>query len=117
MNLAKRKLAIAFSLTAPSTLLDAKSAISSEGNCAGFWGNDAIDQKLHDISGSGPVVLDSGFSRLKAYAPMNITVSYAGHEWHAQTIPDVINWIKVGNNWKVASEIILPVPPTSGIKG
>jgi hypothetical protein len=27
----------------------------------------------------------------------------------------IINWIKVGKDWKVASEIILPVPP--GIKG
>jgi hypothetical protein len=41
----------------PSTLLVAKSAIQSEGNWAGFWGNDAIDQKLHDIGSSGPVVL------------------------------------------------------------
>ena len=41
----------------PSTLLVAKSAIPSEGNWAGFWGNEAIDQKLHDIGTSGPVVL------------------------------------------------------------
>jgi hypothetical protein len=38
-------------------LQTAKSATASEGNWAGFWGNDAIDQKLHDIAGSGPVVL------------------------------------------------------------
>jgi len=31
--------------------------IPSEGNWAGFWGNEAIDQKLHDIGTSGPVVL------------------------------------------------------------
>ena len=41
----------------PSTLLVAKNAIPSEGNWAGFWGNEAIDQKLHDIGTSGPVVL------------------------------------------------------------
>jgi hypothetical protein len=29
----------------------------------------------------------------------------------------IINWIKFGKNWKVASEIILPVPPTPGVKG
>jgi hypothetical protein len=45
----------------PSTLLVAKSAIPSEGNWAGFWGNDAIDQKLHDIATSGPVVLAPDF--------------------------------------------------------
>jgi hypothetical protein len=68
-----------------SALLVAKSAIPSEGNWAGFWGNDAIDQKLHDIAGSGPVVLAPDISKLKvvgltpeiaeSYAPMNITVS------------------------------------------
>lgn len=73
----------------PSALLVAKSAVPSEGNWAGFWGNEAIDQKLHDITAAGPVVLQPGFSRLKAvglthdlaepYTPMNITVSYAGH--------------------------------------
>jgi hypothetical protein len=34
----------------PSALLVAKSAIPSEGNWAGVWGNEAIDQKLHDIA-------------------------------------------------------------------
>ena len=68
-----------------SALLVAKSAIPSEGNWAGFWGNDAIDQKLHDIATSGPVVLQPDFSKLKvvglthdlaeSYAPINITVS------------------------------------------
>jgi hypothetical protein len=69
----------------PSALLVAKSANPSEGNWAGFWGNKAIDQKLHDIAASGPVVLDPDLSKLKvvgltpdvaeSYAPMNITVS------------------------------------------
>ena len=36
----------------PSVLLVAKSAIPSEGNWAGFWGNNAVDQKLHDIATS-----------------------------------------------------------------
>ena len=71
----------------PSTLLVAKSAIPSEGNWAGFWGNEAVDQKLHDIGSSGPVVLEPDYSKLKvvgltrdvaeSYVPMNITVSYA----------------------------------------
>ena len=49
----------------PSALLAAKSAIQSEDNWAGFWSNDAIDQKLHDIAGSGPVVLAPDFSKLE----------------------------------------------------
>jgi hypothetical protein len=29
----------------------------------------------------------------------------------------IINWLRVGKDWKVASEIILPVPPASAAKG
>jgi hypothetical protein len=105
----------------PSALLVAKSAIPSEGNWAGFWGNDAIDQKLHDIAASGPVVLAPDFSKLKvvglthdmaeSYAPMNITVSYAGQDGTPKPFLMIIDWIKVANDWRIASEIIVPVPP------
>lgn len=105
----------------PSALLVAKSAIPSEGNWAGFWGNEAIDQKLHDIGTSGPVVLEPDYSKLKvigltndvaeSYVPMNITVSYAGQDGKPRPFLMIINWLRIGNDWKVASEIILPVPP------
>jgi hypothetical protein len=111
----------------PSALLVAKSALPSEGNWAGFWGNDAIDQKLHDIAASGPVVLAPDFSKLKvvgltrelaeSYAPMNITVSYAGQDGTPKPFLMIMNWIKVGKDWKIASEIILPVPPVPATKG
>ena len=111
----------------PSTLLVAKSAIPSEGNWAGFWGNEAIDQKLHDIGSSGPVVLEPDYSKLRvvgltrdvaeSYVPMNITVSYAGQDGTARPFLMIINWLRVGKDWKVASEIILPVPPAPAAKG
>lgn len=111
----------------PSTLLVAKSAIPSEGNWAGFWGNEAVDRKLHDIGSSGPVVLEPDYSKLKvvgltrdvaeSYVPMNITVSYAGQDGTARPFLMFINWIRVGEDWKVASEIILPVPPAPDAKG
>jgi hypothetical protein len=110
----------------PSALLIAKSAKPSEGNWAAFWGNDAIDRKLHDIATSGPVILQPEFSKLKvvgltpdlaeSYAPMKITVSYAGQDGTPKPFLMIINWIKVGTSWKVASEIILPVPPTPAAK-
>jgi hypothetical protein len=110
----------------PSTLLVAKSAIQSEGNWAGYWGNEAIDQKLHDIGSSGPVVLQPDYSKLRvvglthdvaeSYVPMNITVSYAGQDGTARPFLMIINWLRVGKDWKVASEIILPVPPVSAAK-
>lgn len=111
----------------PSTLLVAKSAIPSEGNWAGFWGNEAVDQKLHDIGSSGPVVLDPDYSKLRvvgltrdvaeSYVPMNITVSYAGQDGTARPFLMIINWLRAGKDWKVASEIILPVPPAPAAKG
>ena len=110
-----------------STLLVAKSAILSEGNWAGFWGNEAVDQKLHDIGSSGPVVLEPDYSKLKvvgltrdvaeSYVPMNITVSYAGQDGTARPFLMIINWLRVGKDWKIASEIILPVPPAPAAKG
>jgi hypothetical protein len=106
----------------PSALLVAKSAQPSEGNWAGYWGNEAIDQKLHDIAASGPVVLQPDYSKLRivgltpqiaqSYVPLNITVSYAGQDGSVRPFLMIIDWIKIGKLWKVASEIILPVPPT-----
>jgi hypothetical protein len=111
----------------PSALLVAKSATPSEGNWAGFWGNDDIDQKLHDIGTSGPVVLQPDYSKFKvvgltrdvaqSYAPVNITVSYAGQDGTSKPFLVLINWIKIGKDWKVASEILLPVPPVPAAKG
>lgn len=110
----------------PSALLVAKSAVPSEGNWAGFWGNDAIDQKLHDIASSGPVVLTPDLAKLKvvgltktvaeSYAPLSITVSYAGQDGTPKPFLLIIDWIKVAKDWKIASEIILPVPPAPPVK-
>ncbi len=107
----------------PSVLLVAKSADPAEGNWAGFWGNNAVDQKLHDIAASGPVVLQPDFSKLKvvglsrdvaeSYTPMTITVSYAGQDGTPKPFLMIIDWIKVSDDWKIASEIILPIPPAS----
>lgn len=110
----------------PSALLVAKSAVPSEGNWAGFWGNEAIDQKLHDIASSGPVVLTPDLAKLKvvgltktvaeSYAPLSITVSYAGQDGTPKPFLLIIDWIKIAKDWKIASEIILPVPPAPPVK-
>lgn len=111
----------------PSALLVAKSAVPSEGNWAGFWGNDAIDQKLRDIAASGPVVLAPDLPKFRivgltremaeSYVPVTITVSYAGQDGTPKPFLMIIDWLKVGKDWKIASEIILPVPPASPVKG
>ena len=111
----------------PSALLVAKSAIPSERSWAGFWGNEAIDQKLHDIGTSGPVVLEPDYSKLKvvgltrdiaeSYAPLKITVSYAGQDGTPKPFLMIVNWLRVGKDWEVASEIIVPAPPSPAAKG
>jgi hypothetical protein len=110
----------------PSALLVAKSAIPSEGNWAAVWGNQAIDQKLHDIAAAGPAILQPDFANLKvvglsknlaeSYAPATITVSYAGQDGTPKPFLLILTWMKVGKDWKVASEIILPVPPAPSAK-
>ena len=52
----------------------------------------------------------------ESYVPMNITVSYAGQDGTPKPFLMIINWIKVSNDWKIASEIILPVPPAPASK-
>ncbi|HVJ55718.1 MAG TPA: hypothetical protein VM689_24870 [Aliidongia sp.] len=105
----------------PTTLLVAKSAIPAEGNWAGFWGNDAIGQKLDDIAAAGGVVITPDLSKFKvvgrtsgwaeSYAPATITVSYAGQDGTPKPFLMIINWMKVAKDWKIASEVLLPVPP------
>ena len=111
----------------PSVLLVAKSAVPAEGNWAGFWGNDAVDRKLRDIAASGPIVLTPDLSKLRvvglthevaqSYAPMSITLSYAGQDGTPKPFLMIIDWIKVAKDWKIASEIILPAPPAPQVKG
>ena len=62
---------------------------------------------------------DFGLTRdmAETYAPMTITVSYTGQDGTPKPFLMIINWIKVGKDWKVASEIILPVPPAPAAKG
>ncbi len=104
----------------PSALIVAKSVDPAEGDWAGFWGIDAVTRKIHDIANSGPVTLIPDFSRLKAvgisttvaetYAPMKISVSYGGQDPSARPFLMVIDWLKTADGWKIASEIIIPVP-------
>ena len=71
-------------------------------------------------------MLEPEYSKLKvvgltldvaeSYVPMNITVSYAGQDGTARPFLMIINWLRVEDDWKIASEIILPVPPLPATK-
>jgi hypothetical protein len=52
----------------------------------------------------------------ESYVPINITVSYAGQDGPPRPFLMIIDSIKVGKDWRVASEIILPVPPAPAVK-
>ena len=72
-------------------------------------------------------MLEPDYSKLKvvgltrdvaeSYVPLTITVSYAGQDGTPKPFLMIINWTKVGQDWKVASEIILPVPLAPTAKG
>jgi hypothetical protein len=47
----------------------------------------------------------------------NITVSYAGQDGTPKPFLMIITWKKYENEWKIASEVILPVPPSPPEKG
>lgn len=111
----------------PSALIVAKSVDPAEGDWAGFWGVDAVTKKIHDIAGSGPVTLYPDFSRLKAvgiasdvaetYIPLQIAVSYGGQDPAPHPFLMIVEWRNTTSGWKIASEIILPVPPSPANKG
>ena len=111
----------------PSVLLVAKSAVPSGGNWAGFWGNAAVDQKLHDIAASGPVILTPDLTRLKvvgltpdvaeSYAPMTITVSYAGQDGTPKPFLMIINWIRSLTSGISLPGSSCPGSPTPAVKG
>jgi hypothetical protein len=52
----------------------------------------------------------------ESYVPLNITVSYAGQDGTPRPFLLIINRLKVEGDWKIASEIILPVPSSAAPK-
>jgi hypothetical protein len=52
----------------------------------------------------------------ESYAPINITASYAGQDDTPKPFLMIIDWIRVAKDWKIASEIILAVPPSPAAK-
>ncbi|TAL97781.1 MAG: hypothetical protein EPN73_05485 [Paraburkholderia sp.] len=104
----------------PSALLVAKSVDPVEGNWAGFWGPAAVALKLQGIYAGGTLVLHPDWEKLKvtgisstvaqSYAPMKIAVAYGGQDPSPRPFIMIIEWLNIEGQWKIASEIILPVP-------
>jgi hypothetical protein len=107
----------------PSTLFVAKTATVAEGNWAGFWGIDVVLQHFADLY-SGTFVMAPDYPRVKTvglsgdvavtYAPLDITVAYAGQSPVPRPFLMIVNWVRTDAGWKMATDVALPIPPPPG---
>ncbi len=112
-----------FIWNSPSALFVAKTKTAAEGNWAGFWGKDAVVAHLGELY-QGTFVMVPDYSREKivqlsrevaeTYVPLQISVAYAGQPGTPKPFLMIVEWIKVGGEWKMATDIALPIPPASG---
>jgi hypothetical protein len=104
----------------PSMLFVAKTATPAEGNWAGFWGTEVVLKHFQDLY-QGVFVMEPDYSRLKTasltkdvaetYAPLNISVGYAGQTPVPKPFLMIVTWIRTTGGWKMATDIALPIPP------
>ncbi len=100
----------------PSALFVAKAPVGWHG----FWGIDDIVTHLHDMY-EGPFRIDPVYEEEKVvfltpevgetYAPVKITVAYAGQHPVPRPFIMVLLWIKTPQGWKMATDIPIPIPP------
>ena len=105
-----------------SALFVAKTKTAAEGNWAGFWGKDAVVAHLGELYQSTFVMVPD-YSREKivqlsrevaeTYVSLQISVAYAGQPGTPKPFLMIVEWIRVGGEWKMATDIALPIPPTS----
>jgi hypothetical protein len=107
----------------PNALFVAKTATSAEGNWAGFWGTDVVLDHLGELYRAGPFHIDPDYERVKvvgitpyvaeSYAPVKITVAYAGQTPSPKPFLMILNWVRTPEGWRMATDIALPIPPAS----
>jgi len=105
----------------PSTLFVAKTATAAQGNWAGFWGTEIVLEHLGDLYKAGPFRIDPDYSKEKVvgltpdvaetYAPVQITVAYAGQAPLPKPFLMILEWIRTPEGWRMATDIALPIPP------
>ena len=109
--------------SSPSMLFVAKTATAAEGNWAGFWGTDTVMAHFRDLY-AGPFRIDPDYSAEKVvglttdvaetYAPVKITVGYAGQTAVPKPFLMILEWIRTSQGWRMATDIALPIPPAPG---
>jgi hypothetical protein len=106
----------------PSALFVAKTKTPDEGNWAGFWGSDTVVDHINDLFQSGTFVMAPDYSRekvvqlsldvMQTYAPLTISVAYAGQSGTPKPFLMIVEWVRDHGEWKMATDIALPVPPS-----
>ncbi len=107
----------------PTALFVAKTKTPAEGGWAGFWGADTVVSHINDLFQSGVFVMAPDFEREKVvllsptvaetYAPLKISVAYAGQTGTPKPFLMIVDWVRVGSSWKMATDIAVPIPPAS----
>lgn len=94
--------------------------VAKLGNWAGFWGEDAITELEGIVQSKFHIAPD--YSRVKTvflskdvaetYAPVEITVSFAGLNPAPRPLLQIIDWIHTEDGWKIATIIAVPIATT-----
>lgn len=110
-----------FVWVSPNALFVAKTATAAEGNWAGFWGTEIVLDHLGELYKAGPFHIDPDYERVKVvgiapdvaetYAPVKITVAYAGQTPVPKPFLMILNWVRTPEGWRMATDIALPIPP------
>jgi hypothetical protein len=105
----------------PSALFVAKTATPAEGNWAGFWGADVVVTHIGDLFGAGSFRIDPDYAKEKVvgltrdvaetYAPVAISVAYAGQTPVPKPFIMILDWIRTPEGWRMTTDIALPIPP------
>jgi hypothetical protein len=105
----------------PNALFVAKTATPAEGNWAGFWGTEVVLSHLGELYNSGSFHIEPDYEQVKivgiaadvaeTYAPVKITVAYAGQTPTPKPFLMILNWVRTSEGWRMATDIALPIPP------
>jgi hypothetical protein len=105
----------------PNALFVAKTATPAEGNWAGFWGTEVVLDHLGELYRAGPFHIDPNYEGVKVvgvatdvaetYAPVKITVAYAGQTPTPKPFLMILTWVRTPQGWRMATDIALPIPP------
>jgi hypothetical protein len=105
----------------PNALFVAKTATPAEGNWAGFWGAEVVLRQLGELYNAGSFHIEPDYERVKVvgiapdvaetYAPVKITVAYAGQTPTPKPFLMILNWVRTPEGWRMATDIALPIPP------